>query len=190
MATEKRKANLIRPGTLAQVLQLVREGEKLRFCLAGFLDDFYGDADPGSRARHISEDPGLTDDPKMNALLGAVGEHLTMRWNLGSQPIWTNQTERFLDRPWFMGHERIKGFLLAESPLASDAVSSSPRPSRCGGRACRETDAGGHVKRSGAASFRPPRSNASSTMRARQRWVERFSRRITADARRPIWPQV
>jgi hypothetical protein len=118
MHTEKPKANLIRPGTLVQVLQLVREGEKLRFCLAGFLDDFYGDADPGSRARRISEDPGLTDDPKMNALLGAIGEHLTMRWNLGTQPIWTNQTARFLDRPWFMGHERMKGFLLAESPLA------------------------------------------------------------------------
>jgi hypothetical protein len=39
--------------TLVQVLQLVREGEKLRFCLAGFLDDFYGDADLGSRAAHL-----------------------------------------------------------------------------------------------------------------------------------------
>jgi hypothetical protein len=118
MHTEKRKANLIRPGTLVQVLQLAREGEKLRFCLAGFLDDFYGDANLGSRARRISEDPGLANDPKMNALLGAIGEHLSMRWNLGTPPIWTNQPARFLDRPWFMGHERMKGFLLAESPLA------------------------------------------------------------------------
>ena len=68
--------------------------------------------------RRISADPGLADDPKMNALLGAIGEHLTMRWNLGTAPAWTNQPARFLERPWFMGHERMKGFLLAESPLA------------------------------------------------------------------------
>jgi hypothetical protein len=118
MPTEARKINLIRPGTLAQVLRLVRNGDKLRFCLAGFLDGFYGDPAKQSRVCRISEDPGLTDDLKMNALLGAVGEHLAIRWNLGTPPKWTSQPERFLERPWFMGHERMKGFLLAESPLA------------------------------------------------------------------------
>jgi hypothetical protein len=54
----------------------------------------------------------------MNALLGAVGEHLMNRWNLGEPPAWSSGPERFLDRPWFMGPERMKGFLLAESPLA------------------------------------------------------------------------
>jgi hypothetical protein len=86
--------------------------------MAGFLDDFYNDKTPESRAGRIAEDPGSTDDHKMNALLGAVGEHLSIRWNIGAAPAWTNQLERFLDRPWFMGHERMKGFLLAESPLA------------------------------------------------------------------------
>ena len=86
--------------------------------MAGFLDGFYGDTNLKSRARRIADDPGLTDDPKMNALFGAIGEHLTTRWNLGAPPAWTYQPERFLDRPWFMGHERMKGFLLAESPLA------------------------------------------------------------------------
>ena len=118
MDTEKRKAGLTRPGTLVQVLQLVREGGKLRYCLAGFLDDFYRNADPQSRARRIGDDPGLTDDPRMNALLGAIGEHLARRWNLGAVPAWTRQPERFLERPWFMGDERMKGFFLAESPLA------------------------------------------------------------------------
>jgi hypothetical protein len=118
MDTEERKTNLIRPGTLALVLQLVRSGEKLRFCLAGFLDDFYGDVEEGSRRGRVADDPGLTDDARMNALMGAIAEHLTRRWNLGAPPSWTNQPERFLDRPWFMGHERMKGFFLAESPLA------------------------------------------------------------------------
>jgi hypothetical protein len=110
--------SLIRPGTLAQALQLVRNGEKLRFCLSGFLDDFYADAAKELRVRRIADDPGLTEDPKLNALLGAIGEHLAIRWGLGVPPSWTNQPERFLDKPWFMGHERMKGFLLAESPLA------------------------------------------------------------------------
>ena len=110
--------SLTRPGTLAQVLRLVRDGEKLRFCIAGFLDEFYADTSDRSRAARIDEDPGLTGDPKMDALLGAIGEHLSIRWSLGPAPEWTCQAERFLDRPWFMGHERMKGFLLAESPLA------------------------------------------------------------------------
>src|SRR5690349_1728945 len=110
--------SLTRPGTLAQVLRLVRDGEKFRFCLAGFLDEFYGDASDRSRAARIAEDPELTGDPKRDALLGAIGEHLALRWNLGTVPEWTCQAGRFLDRPWFMGHERMKGFLLAESPLA------------------------------------------------------------------------
>jgi hypothetical protein len=70
------------------------------------------------RGYAVAEDPGLTDDRKMNALLGAVGEHLSRRWSIGAAPAWTDRPERFLDQPWFMGHERMKGFLLAESPLA------------------------------------------------------------------------
>jgi hypothetical protein len=143
--------NLIRPGTLAQVLQLVRNGEKFRYCLAGFLDDFYGTTDVAARIRRVADDPGLTDDPRMNALLGAVGEHLMNRWNLGEPPAWSNGPERFLDRPWFMGPERMKGFLLAESPLGSGGALSSPKPSRCGAPACRRTVAGGLMKRSEAA---------------------------------------
>lgn len=86
--------------------------------MAGFLDEFYGDVEKESRLRRVADDPGLVDDVRMNALMGAIGEHLVLRWGLGKPPAWTSQPERFLDRPWFMGHERMKGFLLAESPLA------------------------------------------------------------------------
>jgi len=86
--------------------------------MAGFLDDFYADAGVASRMRRVADDPGLTDDGRMNALLGAIGEHLARRWSLGDPPSWSHRPERFLDRPWFMGPERMKGFLLAESPLA------------------------------------------------------------------------
>ena len=42
----------------------------------------------------------------------------TIRWNLGDPPAWTEHPARFLARPWFLGPERMKGFLLAESPSA------------------------------------------------------------------------
>jgi hypothetical protein len=86
--------------------------------MAGFLDGFYGEVENESRLRRVADDPGLVDDARMNALVGAVGEHLVRRWGLGEPPAWTNQPKRFLDHPWFMVHERMKSFALAESPLA------------------------------------------------------------------------
>jgi hypothetical protein len=109
---------LTRPGTLAEVQRLVREGEKLRFCLAGFLDQFYADREPASRYTRIADDPGLSGDARVDALMGAIGEHLSRRWQLGPAPAWTDDPARFLSRPWFMGPERMKGFLLVESPMA------------------------------------------------------------------------
>ena len=110
---------LTRPGTLALVLQLVQSrGEKLRYCLAGFLDDFYSDKDPAGRRARIDEDPGLSGEARLDALLGAIGEHLSGRWQLGPAPAWTDHPARFRSRPWFMGPERFKSFLLVESPAA------------------------------------------------------------------------
>ena len=110
---------MTRPGTLALVLRLVRdEGETLRFCLAGFLDEFYFDHDRAGRRARVEEAPVLTGDVRQDAFFGAIGEHLCHRWNLGAPPDWSNDPARFLDRPWFMGPERMKGFMLAESPSA------------------------------------------------------------------------
>jgi hypothetical protein len=109
---------LIRAGTLAQVTRLVLDGETLRYCLAGFLDEFYFDRDTVSRRARIEEAPVLTGDVRQDALFGAIGEHLCHRWTLGAPPEWTDHPGRFLDRPWFMGPERMKAFLLAESPSA------------------------------------------------------------------------
>jgi hypothetical protein len=95
---------LIRPGTLAQVLRLVKsENEQLGFCMAGFLDDFYVDTSVDGRRARLEEDPGLSGTAKLDALRGAVGEHLCRRWSLGPPPAWTDQPGRFLSHPWFMG---------------------------------------------------------------------------------------
>ena len=110
---------LTRPGTLAQALQLAQEpGETLRNCLVGFLDEFYADTDRQSRRARIENPPGLTGDIREDAFIGAIGEHLCHRWNLGEPPAWTNEPARFLNEPWFMGPERMKAVLLVESPMA------------------------------------------------------------------------
>jgi hypothetical protein len=108
-----------RPGTLAQALRLgLRSGDVLRGYIVGFLDEFYADCDAASRRARIEEAPGLTGDERQDAFIGAIGEHLSHRWNLGEPPAWTNDPARFLKRPWFIGPERMKPFLLAESPSA------------------------------------------------------------------------
>ena len=108
-----------RPGTLAEVVRRVRdEHDALHFCLAGFLDEFYADGEPIGRRGRIETNPGLFEDERRDALIGAIGEHLCHRWRLGDPPSWTNDPARFLARPWFMGPERMKAFLLAESPSA------------------------------------------------------------------------
>ena len=92
------------------------DGEALRFCLAGFLDEFYGDPGLAARRARVEEEPGVLGDERRDALIGAIGEHLCRRWGLGEPPPWTHNPARFLGRPWFLGPERMKAFLLAESP--------------------------------------------------------------------------
>ena len=108
-----------RPGTLAQALRLgLCSGDALRGYIVGFLDEFYADPDSASRRARVEEAPGLTGDGRQDAFVGAIGEHLCHRWNLGQPPAWTDDPARFLSRPWFIGPERMKAFLLAESPSA------------------------------------------------------------------------
>jgi hypothetical protein len=110
---------ILRPGTLAEATRLHKdEDENFRFCLAGFLDAFYADMNSGSRKLRVWNEPGLAGEARFDALVGAIGEHLCRRWELGAPPPWVWQDERFLRRPWFQGEEESKGFYLAESPTA------------------------------------------------------------------------
>jgi len=108
-----------RPGTLAEALQWqIEKPEEGRTALAGFLDEFYLDGDRENRLARLQTSPSLVDDSRVNALFGAIGEHLCRRWKLGIPPKWTEAEERFLHEPYFMGPERMKPFLIAESPSA------------------------------------------------------------------------
>ena len=119
MPTQHTAPLLTRPGTLAEAVRLAASAtDAFRLCLVGFLDEFYADTDKVSRYQRIAEPPDFVNDEKTDALIGAIGEHLCYRWMLGEPPKWTRHKNRFLHRPWFMGPERMKPFLLAESPSA------------------------------------------------------------------------
>jgi hypothetical protein len=110
----------LRPGTLAEVVRRSEAGQqKFAAALAEFLDEFYRDADPASRRARLEVPPVLVGDPVTDAYVGAVGEHLARRWQVGEPPDWTDDERRFLRRPWFPpGVEAEKAILLVESPSA------------------------------------------------------------------------
>jgi hypothetical protein len=109
-----------RPGTLAEAVQRYKSGQqKFSVALSEFLDEFYMDTDAGSRYARVEEPPDLVEENVFDAYIGAVGEHLVRRWKLGIPPEWTDDSQRFLRRPWFPpGVEAEKPILLVESPMA------------------------------------------------------------------------
>ena len=111
-----------RPHTLAEVARRVAEGEDtFERALSEFLDTFYVWLREGECAKAQA---ALVSEPQMlpnlidHAVLGAVGEHLALRWGL-SVPSWTGNPSRFLKRPHFTTPlEGLKALCLAESPSA------------------------------------------------------------------------
>lgn len=106
-----------RPGTLAEVANLVRDRRQaFDFALSEFLDEFY--LHPERRQAMIDVEPLPLAAERQHAFLGAVGEHLARRWGLAI-PAWTEHSSRFLKRPWFTTPlEDLKALLLVESPTA------------------------------------------------------------------------
>ena len=113
---------MLRPHTLAEVVQREADGEDRTAALAEFLDTFYLALQRHGRAAAqacIDQEPPLHCDAVFHAYLGAVGEHLALRWGL-EVPRWTNDPSRFLRRPYFAaaGMEGLKALAIAQSPTA------------------------------------------------------------------------
>lgn len=95
----------IPPGTLAEILDDVREGHIFEYAQSLFMVEFQMDTDPEVQRMRIEDEPDLAPNPVVNALLGAAGEHLAVRWGLGEPPAWTMRPERFLDTPFVTNPE-------------------------------------------------------------------------------------
>ena len=110
----------MRPKTLAEVADLVLNGDAFDRCLANFLDEFY--AAPTSDAFLTA--PALLE-PKFgeagrvqDAYLAATAEELARAYQI-SVPEWTAADTRKLHRPWFASSlSSLRAVLLLESPPA------------------------------------------------------------------------
>ncbi len=112
---------MFRPQTLADVAQRARDvPSELYTALNEFADEFYLDhPDKRGQQRRIDPIPEPVGEPLIDALIGAVGEHLAQRWGL-SVPDWTRRAVHFaLEEPRFLPNSRaLRGVLIVESPPA------------------------------------------------------------------------
>lgn len=108
----------MRPSTLAEVAALAAggEAEDLAFACDEFCDSFYLDYPDAERMQaHIDPEPAILGHPERDAWIGAIGEHLALRWRL-KVPAWTARAGHFaLTKPVFMPPSKaLRTLLLAE----------------------------------------------------------------------------
>ncbi len=84
-----------------------------------FLDAFYTEESAVRRQTMIANEPPRIGAERLDAYVGAVGEHLARRWGLAI-PSWSDQPWREVSEPWFVGMmgKGLSGLLLVESPIA------------------------------------------------------------------------
>lgn len=104
--------------TLAGVAARVHGGEEFHHALREFLDEFALLGDDRARAEAIAERPELIEDPRHDAYLGALAEHLATAHGL-DRPAWSVEPARFLDRFWFVSDVRgFRAVSIAQAPAA------------------------------------------------------------------------
>jgi hypothetical protein len=100
------------------VAERVGGGEDFRQAVREFLDEFALRGDDRLRADAIAERPESTGDPRHDAYLGALAEHLAAVHGL-PRPAWSISPERFLDRFWFVSEmPGFRAVAIAQAPAA------------------------------------------------------------------------
>ncbi|MDO9295332.1 hypothetical protein [Bradyrhizobium sp.] len=125
----------MRPNSLAEAVARIQTGASWDVALAEFVDTF--DLAPTAEARYatIEEEPILTNDKRLDALVGGVAEYLAKQHMLGRVPSWASDPARILDRPWhtcsFADHG-MREYLTFASPaeFASRNIFTEERPLR------------------------------------------------------------
>src|SRR5215204_3763360 len=93
--------------------------------MAEALTEFALRGDDRSRTEAIAHRPDSTGDPRHDAYLGALSEHLAAAHGL-SRPGWSVEPGRFLDRFWFVSE--VPGFRDRRANLRRQARSCRPLP--------------------------------------------------------------
>jgi len=84
---------------LAEHLVVAETDSRRRRLVLDFIGRYAG-TDPGRRAALLLVCPRGVGDPRWDAVLGALAEHLAFH-DAVDAPDWCTQPHRFLDRPWF-----------------------------------------------------------------------------------------
>jgi hypothetical protein len=112
---------MFRPQTLAEVAQRTKKApSEFYTALNEFADEFYLDhPDKAAQQQRIDPIPEPIGEPLIDAVIGAVGEHLAQRWGL-HVPDWTQRPLHFaLDEPRFLPNSKaLRGVFIVESPPA------------------------------------------------------------------------
>ena len=76
----------MRPATLAEAVERMRSGEPHDAALAEFLDTFYLAPTPERRLATLAEEPALTGDARLDALVGAMADYLARQYRTAAGP--------------------------------------------------------------------------------------------------------
>jgi hypothetical protein len=125
----------MRPNTLAEAVERIQNGVSQDIALAEFVDTF--DLSPTIEAKYatIEREPALTQDRRLDALVGAMAEYLAKNRRLGRVPSWTGEPTRRLAEPWFTTASpspAMREYLTFASPaeFASRNIFTEERPLR------------------------------------------------------------
>jgi hypothetical protein len=103
--------------TLAGVAHRALSGEPFLDAVWEFLDEF-ALRPAGLRERALEDAPPPTGDPRFDAFLGGLAEHLALAHGL-RPPSWTADPSRFAERFWFVSPvEGFRAIQIARSPSA------------------------------------------------------------------------
>jgi len=125
----------MRPNTLAEAVEQIHLGAAQDATLAEFIDSFDLAATPDDRYACIADEPAMGENPKLDALVGAMAEYLAKQHRLGRVPPWTSGPRRRLDQPWFTTAsptDAMREYLTFASPaeFASRNIFTEERPLR------------------------------------------------------------
>jgi hypothetical protein len=125
----------MRPQTLAEAVERIQTGVSSDVAFAEFVDTF--DLAPTIEAKYltIEREPPLTQNQRLNALVGAIAEYLAKNRRLGRVPPWVGGAARYLDQPWHTCRFEDAGmreYLTFASPgeFASRNIFTEERPLR------------------------------------------------------------
>lgn len=125
----------MRPNTLAEAVDRIRAGAPQDATLAEFLDAFDLAGNSSDQYETIEDEPVLTQDDRLDALVGAIAEYLAKQRRLGRVPAWVGDPARRLAEPWFTASspsDAMREYLTFASPaeFASRNIFTEERPLR------------------------------------------------------------